>query len=115
DACELARSEPFERVAALLWTGELNALPLAATLPSAWLGLLDHIPPQTTPLEALQSLLPLVQTLDPSAHDHAPQSVARLGQAIIQLLITIIGGPSSAPSIVDGLIQAWQPALPDAY
>ncbi|MCC6458489.1 MAG: citrate synthase family protein [Caldilineaceae bacterium] len=114
DATHLAREHSFERVANLLWTGELSEPSPAQPLPASWLALLDHVPPQTTPLAALQSLLPLVQTLDPSAHDISPSAVARLGQAIIQLLIAIIGGNPRAPSVVDGLLSAWQPSLPNA-
>jgi citrate synthase len=115
DACVLAQEQSFESVASLLWTGELGALPQVAPLSAAWLALLSQVPPQTTPLAALQSLLPLVQTLDPSAHDFSPATVARLGQSIIQLLIAIIGGNPRTPSLVDGLISAWQPSLPDTH
>jgi citrate synthase len=97
-----------------LWTGELADAPKYAPLPSAWLALIDNIPPQTTPLAALQSLLPLISALDTSAHDLSPQTVARLGQTVIQLLIAIIGGDAHAPATVDGLMRAWQPTLPDA-
>jgi citrate synthase len=114
DACELARSHSFEQVANLLWSGELAELPPTAPLPAAWAALADSVPPQTTPLAALQSLLPLVQTLDPGAHDVTPQAVARLGRSIIHLLVAIIGGEARSPSVVDGLRSAWQPALPDA-
>jgi citrate synthase len=114
DACELARTESFESVTNLLWMGELGAPPSSMPLPASWLSLLQHVPPQTTPLAALQSLLPLVQTLDPSAHDFSPQSVVRLGQSIVQLLIAIIGGEPGAPTVVEGLLSAWQPSLPDA-
>jgi citrate synthase len=114
DATLLAREHSFESVANLLWTEELSKPPPAQPLPASWLALLDHVPPQTTPLAALQSLLPLVQTLDPSAHDISPPAVARLGQAIIQLLIAIIGGNPRALSVVDGLLSAWQPSVPDA-
>jgi citrate synthase len=114
DACVLARTHRFEEVANLLWTGELAPLPPPAPLPTSWLHLVNQIPPQTTPLAALQSLLPLVQTLDPSVHDTTPQAIARLGQSIIQLLIAIIGGEPRSSSIVDGLMSAWQPTLPDA-
>ena len=114
DACDLARNESFERVATLLWTGELTTPPHGQPLPSAWRSLLEQMPPQTTPLAALQSLLPLVQTLDPSAHDISPANVTRLGQHIIQLLITVIGGDPNRPTTVEGLMSAWQPALPDA-
>jgi citrate synthase len=113
DACALARDETFENVTNLLWTGELSVSTPSTPLPSAWLALLQHVPPQTTPLAALQSLLPLVQTLDPSAHDLSSPSVARLGQSIIQLLIAIIGGEVS-PTVVEGLMSAWQPTLPEA-
>jgi citrate synthase len=120
DACDLARNATFERVANLLWTGELEASapvlqpPTITPLPAAWISLLNQVPAQTTPLAALQSLLPLVQTLDPSAHDTAPQSVARLGQSIIQLLIAIIGDETYFTSVVAGLTRAWQPSLPAA-
>jgi citrate synthase len=114
DACELARHERFEKVANLLWTGELTELAPAAAPPAAWLALLNHVPQQTTPLAALQSVLPLVQTLDPGAHDLSPLAVSRLGQLIIQLLISIIGGEARAPSVVDGLMSAWQPTLANA-
>ena len=114
DACDLARDEPFENVANLLWTGELAPPTLDTPLPAAWLTLIDHVPPQTTPLAALQSLLPLVQTLDASAHDMAPATIAQLGQSIIRLLIAIIGGEPRAKSVVAGLMRAWQPAQPDA-
>lgn len=114
DACELAQSEPFESVANLLWTGDLSPPSPAQPLSMAWSTLVTIIPPQTTPLAALQSLLPLVQTLDPSAHDISPQAVVRLGQAIIQLLISIIGGDVHVPSVVEGLMTAWQPSQPDS-
>lgn len=114
EVCTLARQESFESIANLLWTGELGPLPPAPPLPASWLSLLNHVPPQTTPLAALQSLLPLVQTLDPSAHDFTPQAVARLGQSIIQLLIAIIGGAERTPTIAGGLLSAWQPTLPGA-
>lgn len=114
DASELARSETFESVANLLWRGDLATPKPAPPLPASWLALLDQIPPQTTPLVALQSILPLVQTLDPSAHDLAPQTVVRLGQQVIQLLIAIVGGNPRAATIVEGLMRAWQPTLPSA-
>jgi citrate synthase len=114
NACVLAREHTFESVANLLWTSELVAPPPTPPLPAAWLALLNHVPAQTTPLAALQSLLPLVQTFDPSAHDVSPQAVIRLGQSIIQLLIAIIGGNPRKPTVVEGLQSAWQPALPDA-
>jgi citrate synthase len=37
-----------------------------------------------------------------------------LGQAIMQLLIAIIGGSARTPTTVDGLLSAWQPTLPGA-
>jgi citrate synthase len=114
DACELARTSTFESVANLLWIGELSQPPPAPSLPSTWSTLLDTIPPQTTPLAALQSLLPLAQSLDAGAHDTSPQAVVRLGQTVIHLLISIIGGRSRAPSVVEGLTSAWHPATPDA-
>jgi citrate synthase len=114
DACDLARDATFESVANLLWTGELDTPAAEEPIPAAWLALLDNVPAQTTPLAALQSLLPLVQTLDASAHDIAPAAVARLGQSVIQLLIAIIGGDPRAKSVVNGLRRAWQPTLPDA-
>ena len=114
DACELARSSTFESVANLLWTGELSQLPSTPPLPSTWSTFLDTIPPQTTPLAALQSFLPLAQSLDASAHDTSPQAVVRLGQTVIYLLISIIVANSRAPSVVEGLKNAWHPATPDA-
>jgi len=114
NACELAQSEPFASVANLLWTGNLSPPSPALPLSTVWSTLVRIVPPQTTPLVTLQSLLPLVQTLDPSVHDISPQAVVRLGQAIIQLLIHIIGGNAHAPSIVDGIMSAWQPSQPDS-
>jgi citrate synthase len=110
DACELAKSQSFESVANLLWTGDLTPPHPAPLLSTVWSTLVSAIPPQTTPLAALQSLLPLVQTLDPSAHDISSQAVVRLGQTIIQLLISIIGGTLDASSVVEGLTTAWQPS-----
>jgi citrate synthase len=52
--------------------------------------------------------------LDPGAHHFAPHSVAHLGHALMKLLIAIIGGDHRAGSVVDGLMSAWQPTLPDA-
>lgn len=114
DACDLAHTQTFESVSNLLWTGELGTPSPPTNLPTAWLTLAHNIPPQTTPLAALQSLLPLVQTFDPAAHDNTPQAIARLGQSIIQLLIALIGGNPNAPSTVEGLMSAWQPTLHNA-
>jgi citrate synthase len=114
DACQLARDESFECVANLLWTDDFGEPWSEMTLPPAWLALLTHMPPQTTPLAALQSLLPLLQTLDPGAHDLTSQNVAQLGESVIQLLIAIISGEAASGTVVERLVQAWQPTLPDA-
>ena len=121
DAVELARTgETLERVAALLWLGDL-----AAPLPPAAPGRLASLPRLEAqlaatrswrPFQRLQSLLPFAAAEDPGAYDLRPPAVIASGAWLIQLLAAIAAGTTrgledgTQPASAAGLLAAaWAP------
>ncbi len=123
DAVQLARrGEALERVASLLWLGDLDA-PLPgvapwrlATLP----GLERELAARRSwrPFARLQSLLPLVTADDPGAFDLRPPAVVASGAWLLQLVAAIAAGsaghlaaPAGAamPRVAAALAHGWAP------
>jgi len=112
DALALARAEPAERVAALLWTGHVEA---AEALFSGR----SPVPPRGLPrstahsplgfVERCQAALPLAEARDPRAHDLRPEGVAATGARVLRLLAASMSGRRVAASVAQALQEAWRP------
>lgn len=116
DAVGLATSCTVEQVAALLWTGDLDA-PFpeeVPPVPRGWVELL-RIGGRLPPLEALQLVLPVAAAGDATAYDLRPPAVQRTGARILRLLAAVGAGvrPSAAP-VVNVLRRRWAPRCPQA-
>jgi citrate synthase len=128
DAVQLARrGESFERVAALLWLGALDA---ALPRPAPWrLTALPKLDPELKasrtwrPFARLQTWLPLAMAEDPAAYDLRPPAVVASGAWLLQLLAAIAAGstrhlvvPAGAepPCAASVLARAWAPAPEEA-
>jgi citrate synthase len=124
DAVELARTgETLERVAALLWLGDLAApLPPVAPVRLAVLPRLEAQLAATRawrPFQRLQALLPFATAVDPGAYDLRPPAVIASGAWLIQLLAAIAAGTTGGllegtepPSAAGQLAAAWAAAQP---
>ena len=123
DVVQLARrGETLERVAALLWLGDLDAsLPGPAPWRLAALpGLERELAARRSwrPFARLQSLLPLVTADDPGAGDLRPAAVVASGAWLLQLVAAIAAGSAGHLAAPDGaarpaaaaLARAWAPA-----
>ncbi|MCB1054365.1 MAG: hypothetical protein KDD11_02495, partial [Acidobacteria bacterium] len=123
DAVELARMESFERVAALLWTGDAgsaeqlffssSAEPLTAELSTssyaaAGLGL--------GPVERCQAGLPRLCDADAAAWDLRPTAVPATGARILRAMACWMAGAGclADTAIAATLAAAWAPGRLDA-
>lgn len=110
DVVTLATSCRLEQVAALLWSGDLDA-PFpdddGEHAPAAWATLV-RLASTLPPLEAFQLFLPVVAAADPAAYDLQVDSVRRTGARILRLLAAVASGarPTALP-IVDVLRRGW--------
>ena len=114
DALELAQSEAIEAVAALLWTGDLDAE--ITGLRNALMSLPPRCQAMASQLggasafERFQVLLPLAALDDLAAYDLRPASVMQAGARILRLLAAIAADrPVGEESIASLLQQAWRP------
>ncbi len=129
EATRLAREETFERVAALLWTGDPDAeLGLssgaggvsadaggAPAVAARWVPLLAEL----EPVERCQVVLPLTGRNDLRALDLRPSAVAATGARILSTLAATLAGSVPLPARQGGaaatLARAWSPQHgPDA-
>ena len=121
DACELAQTQTFEQVAALLWTGASED---AAGLFGQTAQNDDTVasagapPPAASPIAAMQIALALAGERDLAAYDLTPRRVAHSGARILDLLTRVLtGGRNRTATIAGTLAGAWhagQAALFDA-
>jgi citrate synthase len=119
DALALAVERSFAEVAGLLWVGSLEADPLTGAAPPA-------LPPLDltglTPIEALQTALPLAAARDLAAYDLSPTAVSQTGARILQTLTAVFSNqPSNQPPLQPSpqpipthLAQALAPNSPAA-
>jgi citrate synthase len=115
DALELAENETVERVAALIWTGEVTrATELFRGMPDdfsprcrALRACLSH----SAAIERFQTLLPAAAAEDMAAYDLRPNAVASTGARLLRLL-TAIATDVIGTEVVDiaaTLQRAWRP------
>jgi len=118
-AVALARSQRFEEVATLLWTGAFTeetlfaehvGLPVA-NLPSLIAPLEQHA--HAAPAEAFQMALLMAAPTDLAAYHYEATAVMRTGARILNLLVQVVTGTTSTGSIAQRLQQIWQPDAPD--
>lgn len=115
DALELARTQPLEVVAGLLWTGELAPLNLVPPVISPRCAALWDQVRDLTPFERFQTLLPLAALDDLSAYDLRPASMIHTGGRILQLLTAFaIERPVEQHRIAENLQAGWKPGDPMA-
>ncbi|MBI1259861.1 MAG: helix-turn-helix domain-containing protein [Chloroflexi bacterium] len=111
DAASLAQTSTIERVAALLWTGDLreeSSLFPPQTLPASSF---DSLASSLTHMQRMTIALTLADDL--AAYDLRPQAVARTGARILNLLASAATlDPLSEGGIAAHLARAWQPADP---
>ncbi|MGA1199431.1 MAG: citrate synthase, partial [Candidatus Latescibacterota bacterium] len=114
----LATSESIERVAALIWTGDLNAdIP---SLKSPDMKLSDRVQVvlegvQTLkPVERFMAVLPVAGAEDLAAYDLRTEAVIQTGGRILRLLVQVATQGQMSNSIAQTLQQAWVPNLPEA-
>ena len=104
DAAALARSRSLEEVAALIWTGRLDALPPATRI--------SRIALPSPPLPFIaraQSMLAAAAARDPLAMDLRPASVAGTGWNILRLLSKAATASEPGNATVDlALARKWK-------
>lgn len=107
DALRLARERSVEEVAGLIWTGELDARPLAEVEP-------PPLPPlektDLPPIERFQALLPLAAAGDLAAFDLRPPAIVSAGARIVWLLVQAVSPTEGMPEgegLVETLQRAW--------
>lgn len=107
DALRLAATESFERVAALIWTGDPKfSFPILANRfehhREAWqqfqaLG----------PVARFQALLPLAEAEDPAALDLRSAAVAATGMRILWFMTGVVTGEDPVGGIALAVRKAW--------
>jgi citrate synthase len=117
EALTLAATHTAERVAWLIWTGEVAeppALPAGPRLSSRWQAARRAMG-QLSPYEAFQVLLPLAAIDDLAAYDLRPPVVAQTGLRLLRLLAAIaVGGVPSDLGMAETLQRGWVPDDPQA-
>lgn len=118
DAVQLAQSYSIEKVAALLWTGDLDAEMIGLRTPvtfSPRCTLILHQLSDATIFERFQTLLPLAALDDPGAYDLRPANVVQTGSRILRLLTAAaVNEPVNDAAVANILRRAWQPDDPQA-
>ncbi len=132
DAIVLAEQESFERVAQLLWTGELGSgrefgsAVLSASLQQRYREIADRLE-GLTPIERFQVLLPYVAANDVAAYNISAEGIQQTGARILSLMLLAVSDESQgnnpqfynsqrrlAGSISKQLQKAWLPDRPEA-
>ncbi|MCB0211399.1 MAG: citrate synthase family protein [Anaerolineae bacterium] len=120
DAVELAKCQPVEAVAALIWAGDL-ASPVGGLMEPAsepFAPQLQAIALQVgnlPPVEKFQILLPLAGVDDLAAYDLRAEAVAQTGARILHLLVTLaVDGITPQKDIAAQLQQRWAADDPQA-
>lgn len=108
DAVELAAKATVEQVAALIWTGDLNAdtsgwFGSRLEIPSAALSIVNELRDMPD-FERFQRFLPFVASNDPAAFDLRPTSVAATGARILRLMALVAGGEDCASEGIAAMI-----------
>ena len=108
DAAILAANESFERVAALIWTGDTRfSFPIFSNTyqrdyREAWLELNT-----LKPVERFQVLLPLAEADDLAALDLRRNTVAATGMRMLWFMTGVVTGEDPMGGIAKALRRAW--------
>ena len=107
DVLHLAATESFERVAALIWTGDPKfSFPILANAFENCRESRLHF--QTLmPVERFQALLPLAETEDPAALDLRSSAVAATGMRILWFMTGAVTGEDPVGGIARAIRRAW--------
>lgn len=103
----LAATESFERVAALIWTGDTRfgfSIPTGDPLEDR--EILRRLRPLKT-VERFQALLPLAEAEDLTAYDLQPEAVATTGMRILWFLAAVATGENPLGGIARAVSRAW--------
>ncbi len=104
DVIDLARTASLERVAGLLWIGDVSAPPPEAPPPTP-----VRVPNGLGLIDRFQLALPLAARADPAAFDLRPAGVQRVGLRILRLLTGLaIGKTPEATPVGEQLRRAWR-------
>ena len=102
DVIRLAQTESVERVAALLWAADLDALVLddvrTGAVPATPDGALE-------PIAQFQMLLPLLAIADLAAYDLRPEAVIRAANVILRGFTGIVAGQAWLEGSLAGVLQ----------
>jgi len=116
NALDLSVSESIERVAALIWTGDLNT-PLTglkdAKVSERVQIVLDGVR-SFKPVERFVSVLPVAGAEDWAAYDLRTEAVVQTGARILNLLVRVATLGEVSGGIAQTLQRAWAPDLPEA-
>lgn len=110
DAGVLARTESFERVAGLLWTGELAAQEFTANaqMLAQVRSVLAAMPASTRPPDLLRVIPPAAAAGDPLRYDLSPGSVRAMAAGLLSVMVQALprldgrpgGGENAEPGSV---------------
>lgn len=117
DAVKLATTSTVEKVAGLIWLGDLDAGELfdQIFLPSKEALRLCSAESPFSTVEKFQLMLTAAQGLDAQAHNTSRKSAAQTGARILSLLTTIaVGSKTKSAGIARTLQSAWLPETPDS-
>ena len=115
---QLARSESIERVAALIWTGDLDAdipelMGSETDLSNGVQRALDGVR-TLKPVERFTAVLPVAGAEDFAAYDLRTDTVVKTGARILRLLVRVATQGKTGEGIAQTLQQAWAPDYPEA-
>jgi citrate synthase len=113
DAVTLAHTATFERVAELLWTGELP------DDPPPWQPADVDVPPVASVTDALRVAIALAPAVDPLRGDLRPSAVAATARTLIATMVASVPGarpstPDSAGTIAERLWERLTTMCPTA-
>lgn len=103
DAMQLATSRTIAEVAALLWTGAMNTAPFDNVRPIT----VKRAGHEASFMSRAQIALTSAASKDTHAYDLRPQSVARTGWRILQLLASVAAGGNASGPIDAALASHW--------
>lgn len=107
DAAHLARSQPLEAVAALVWLDDVNAAYdlFAQSIPTVDRSPFAHL---NVPMMArLQMTLTLASVQDFAAYDMSAAGAARTGARILKLMVSALAQSPVETGIANSLASAW--------
>lgn len=118
NALLLAQSESVERVAALIWTGDLDTPISGLTAPEHDLServetVVDCVR-DLKPVERFTAVLPVAGAEDLAAYDLNRDAVVQTGARILHLLVQVATLCHLSGGIAQTLQQVWAPDVPEA-